>query len=178
MIDLDESPSNAPAANGRTAAQNDLASVLGLGSTDASSPSAGPLAKSQKSTIDDILGLFDTTPAVTQASSPALSLSPQPQAQIPSSSLFDSMSLAAPTPIPSSAPRLTAYTAYDKHNLKITLTPQVSPTKAGLVNILARFQLTGSTPANNLNFQAAVPKVCMPFAVCYRLRLGRRNNCT
>ncbi|KAF8518046.1 gamma-adaptin [Hysterangium stoloniferum] len=160
MIDLDDSPSNAATTNGRNSVQSDLASMLGLGPTDASSPSVGPSGKSQKSTIDDILGLFDSTPTVAPAGGPpASSLSPQPQSQISSSSLFDSAPLNTPAPpVPSAVPRLTAYTAYDKHGLKITLTPQASSTKAGLVNILARFQLTGSAPANNLNFQAAVPK--------------------
>ena len=57
-------------------------------------------------------------------------------------------------------PRLTAYPAYDKNELRISLTPQTSAQKPGVVNILARFQVTGSTPATGINFQAAVPKVC------------------
>jgi AP-1 complex subunit gamma-1 len=43
--------------------------------------------------------------------------------------------------------------------LKITLTPQTSAARPGLVNILARFQVSGANPANGVNFQAAVPKV-------------------
>lgn len=57
------------------------------------------------------------------------------------------------------APRLTAYPAYDKNELRISLTPQTSALRPGVVNILARFQVIGNTPATALNFQAAVPKV-------------------
>jgi hypothetical protein len=41
----------------------------------------------------------------------------------------------------------------------ISLTPQRSATQPGVVDILARFQVKGSTAANSLNFQVAVPKV-------------------
>jgi hypothetical protein len=43
--------------------------------------------------------------------------------------------------------------------LKVTLTPQTSAARPGVVNILARFQVSGTNPAIALNFQAAVPKV-------------------
>lgn len=78
-----------------------------------------------------------------------------------------------PTPIPQSAfslpqtqptpqqqqQRLTAYTAYEKNELKVTLTPQTNPNKPGIVNVLARFQVTGQNMASGLSFQVAVPKV-------------------
>lgn len=62
-----------------------------------------------------------------------------------------------PQPAQPAQPRLTAYPAYDKNELRIMLTPQVP--KPGVVNILARFQVSGSTAVTGLNFQAAVPKV-------------------
>jgi len=42
--------------------------------------------------------------------------------------------------------------------MKITLTPQVSAAKPGVVNILARFQVSGGNAATAMNFQAAVPR--------------------
>jgi len=54
--------------------------------------------------------------------------------------------------------RLTAYTAYEKNELKVTLTPQTSPNRPGIVNVLARFQVTGQNAAAGLSFQVAVPK--------------------
>jgi len=54
--------------------------------------------------------------------------------------------------------RLTAYTAYEKNELKVTLTPQTSPNRPGIVNVLARFQVTGQNAATGLSFQVAVPK--------------------
>ena len=69
-------------------------------------------------------------------------------------------------------PRQTSYTAYEKNELKITLTPQVSAAKPGVINILARFQVTGDITANGVTFQAAVPKVktlllwLLPLLIC------------
>ena len=60
--------------------------------------------------------------------------------------------------------RLTAYTAYEKNELKVTLTPQTSPNKPGIVNVLARFQVTGQNVVAGLSFQVAVPKVCFFFS--------------
>jgi len=84
-----------------------------------------------------------------------------------------------PTPVPQSAfslpqiqsppqqhqqqQRLTAYTAYEKNELKVTLTPQTSPNKPGIINVLARFQVTGQNVVAGLSFQVAVPKVRLVF---------------
>ena len=88
-----------------------------------------------------------------------------------------------PTPIPQSAfslpqtqnplqqqqqQRLTAYNAYEKNELKVTLTPQINPNRPGIVNILARFQVTGQNVATGLSFQVAVPKVCFVFSQAFR----------
>jgi len=146
-----------PAApvNGHAPVQNNqdlLAEIFG----SSSAPAAPSPAQSQKSTVQDILGLFD---------SPAASTSTPVQAQaqpLPVSngagSAFSLPQTHTPPPPPQLAaqPRLTAYPAYDKNELRIMLTPQVP--KPGVVNILARFQMAGNTPATGLNFQAAVPK--------------------
>jgi len=54
--------------------------------------------------------------------------------------------------------RLTVYTAYEKNELKVTLTPQTSPNRPGIISVLARFQVTGLNAASGLSFQVAVPK--------------------
>ncbi|KAG1816239.1 adaptin N terminal region-domain-containing protein [Suillus variegatus] len=123
--------------------------------THGRTPSVSP--QPQKSSVQDILGLFDSSPSPASpapAPSPATSafatFSPQSQSQAP------------PRPSPQQqhppASRLTSYTAYDKQELKITLTPQTSAARPGVVNIMARFQVSGSNAATGLNFQAAVPK--------------------
>jgi AP-1 complex subunit gamma-1 len=54
-------------------------------------------------------------------------------------------------------PQLQSYPAYEKNGLKITLTPKISPTQPGVVQILARF--TATEGIQGVNFQVAVPKV-------------------
>jgi AP-1 complex subunit gamma-1 len=62
------------------------------------------------------------------------------------------------------APRsvLQQYTAYEKNGLKITLTPKTNPSQPGMVQILVRFTSSASDTLENVNFQAAVPKVRHP----------------
>ncbi|KAI0704275.1 Adaptor protein complex AP-1 gamma subunit [Cytidiella melzeri] len=136
--------------------QDLLAEIFGSTSQTSAAPlSAASPPPSQKSTVDDILGLFgNSAPA---APSPASTLSASPVAQPMASSAFSLPQTQRPPPQPAQ-PRLTAYPAYDKNELRISLTPQTNPQKPGVVNILARFQVTGSTPATGLSFQAAVPK--------------------
>ena len=132
-----------------------LAEIFG-GSTATSSPATPtPASQPQKSTANDILSLFD---------SPAPSAPPQAaRTTTTTSSLFDlasSVTPSAPPPKPTAAaPKLPSYTAYDKNDLVISLTPQRSTTQPGVVDILARFQVKGNAVATNLNFQVAVPKV-------------------
>lgn len=143
-----------PATNGAAAAapvqsnHDLLAEIFGSSSTE-SAPASVPAAAAPKNTVNDILGLFDS-PAPAAQSAPAASPSAfaLPQTQTP-----------PPSQAQPAAPRLTSYPAYDKNELKISLTPQTSAQRPGVVNILARFQVTGSTLATGLNFQAAVPKV-------------------
>ena len=159
----DDIPTAAP-TNGAPAAnplsnQDLLAEIFGSSSAP-SAASPGPGAASppqkQKSTVDDILGLFDQTPSASVATSPP----PPAAAPAPAASAFALPQTQQPAPQQAAVPKLTAYPAYDKNELRISLTPQTSPQRPGVVNILARFQVTGSTPASGINFQAAVPKVC------------------
>ncbi|KXN86591.1 AP-1 complex subunit gamma-1, partial [Leucoagaricus sp. SymC.cos] len=123
--------------------------------------------------VDDILGLFGSTNTSSPApSSLATTSSPSAAAPNPMSSLFSnspstyapSPTQSPPAPAPAPAPtapaasRLTAYTAYDKNDLKITLTPQTSAARPGIIMILAKFSVQGSLGASAINFQAAVPK--------------------
>ncbi|KAH8116299.1 Adaptor protein complex AP-1 gamma subunit [Phellopilus nigrolimitatus] len=130
--------------------QDLLASIFGAGPSTPSPAPATPAAP-QKSAVSDIVGLFGSPPA---SSSPSPTTAPGP------ASLFTPalQSQTPPQPSAPSVPRLQAYPAYDKNELRITLTPQVSPQRAGIVNILARFQVAGSNPVTSINFQAAVPK--------------------
>ena len=121
--------------------------------TNAATPTSAS-SQPQKTTAADILGLFD---------SPTSSASPQAQHAPPTTatSLFDlstPVTPAAPPPKPA-APSLSSYTAYNKNDVVISLTPQRSTAQPGVVDILARFQVKGSTAAIGLNFQVAVPKV-------------------
>lgn len=152
-----------PVVNGQATHNNQdlLAEIFGS-SPAAPSPTPGRTpsisSQPQKSSVQDILGLFDSSPSPSPASpAPAPStaafatFSPQPQSQAPPR--------ASPQQQHPPAPRLTSYTAYEKQELKITLTPQTSAARPGVVNIMARFQVSGSNTATGLNFQAAVPKV-------------------
>ena len=144
-----------------------LLEIFGDSSVSAAPSSARPPLTAQKSTVDDILGLFGST-SIVPASAPASSAPPSSYLSTPtetstfSQSQPQQRSQSPPrSAIPPTAtqPRLPTYTAYEKNDLKITLTPQSSPTKPGVVMILARFQVSGAIEATGLNFQAAVPKV-------------------
>ncbi|KAL1941179.1 hypothetical protein VTO73DRAFT_7391 [Trametes versicolor] len=157
----DDIPS-APATNGQAAApatQDLLAEIFGNSGSSAPAASGSPApAPAQRNIAQDILGLFDS-PSTTAAAPAA---APSYNAH---SSLFGTTPAApsppvpqATSPPPAQAPAATGYVAYDKNELKVTLTPQTSPTRPGLVRVLAQFVATGANPLSGLNFQAAVPK--------------------
>jgi AP-1 complex subunit gamma-1 len=81
-------------------------------------------------------------------------------------SLFGQTAAPAPAPTPVAAAQPPApqqaqgYTAYEKNGLQITLRPQVSAARPGVVLVTARFDATGVAAVTGINFQAAVPKVC------------------
>lgn len=162
--DMATTPTAATSGHAAAPVQNNqdlLAEIFGSSAPSVGAPAntTSPPPSQQKSTMDDILGLFNATPsngapsAAPPASIPAtpatapMSAFSLPQAQAP-----------APGPPVSSAPKLTSYTAYEKNGLKITLTPQTSAAAPGTVMILARFQVTGASAATGISFQAAVPK--------------------
>ncbi|KAH9039323.1 Adaptor protein complex AP-1 gamma subunit [Lactarius pseudohatsudake] len=136
-----------------------LAEIFG-GSSVTSPTAATSASQPQRTTASDILSLFD---------SPAPSAPAQAASSLPSS-LFDLTSTVAPAPAPAPAPaaaaspprpaasKLQSYNAYNKNDLVISLTPQRSATQTGVVEILARFQVTGSSTVTSINFQVAVPK--------------------
>ncbi|KAI0091676.1 gamma-adaptin [Irpex rosettiformis] len=145
--------------NGAAAAlqnnQDLLAEIFGSSASTSSVPAVTDPQTSKKSTVDDILGLFgNSAPAAAASPPPAVA---SPVVQTSASSAFALPQTQSPPPQPAHL-KLTAYPAYDKNELRISLTPQTNPQRPGVVNILARFQMTGSTPATGLTFQAAVPK--------------------
>ena len=159
--DLTTPSENAASVPGGQKTNEDLLAEIFGGSSATSSGAPTSASQPQRTTASDILSLFDS-PAPTQAASPAVS------------SLFDLTSPVTPTPTPASvsapapaaapppkpaAPKLQSYNAYSKNDLVISLTPQRSATQKGVVDILARFQVTGSSTASGINFQVAVPKV-------------------
>ncbi|EIW79282.1 gamma-adaptin [Coniophora puteana RWD-64-598 SS2] len=151
-----------PAVNGQGTqnSQDLLAEIFGSSAPSTSSPTSAVPSQPQKASVNDILGLFD------QGSSPSPSVtSPTSAPSNDISSLFGGApSQPAPQPprtqsqqqLPAS--QQTTYTAYDKDELKITLTPQTSAQRPGVVNIMARFQVLGSDVATGVNFQVAVPQ--------------------
>ncbi|KAI6010702.1 adaptin N terminal region-domain-containing protein [Pisolithus orientalis] len=113
---------------------------------------------SHKTAVQDILGLFDSPKPSTPSSAAVPSSTPQSAFSLLQTQV---QPVSSPQPVSvqsSGAPRLTSYPAYEKNELKITLTPQTSAARPGIVNIMARFQVTGSNTATGVNFQAAVPK--------------------
>ncbi|KAL5492269.1 APL4 [Sanghuangporus weigelae] len=164
-VDLlgDDTSTTSPAISMQTPvvknSQDLLAEIFGSSPSAPSQSTSSPALpkQPQKSSVNDILGLFDSSPAPASAASPP---APVQSPAIASDLLFGSVPQTPPAPQPAApaVPRLQSYTAYDRNGLKITLTPQVSPQRPGMVNILARFQVSGSSPVTGINFQAAVPK--------------------
>jgi AP-1 complex subunit gamma-1 len=108
--------------------------------------------------INDILGLFDTSSSTPAAAPPAASPF-DVLGGAPAPTLFASTSTSPPAPRVAPAQKSPGYVAYNKNSLKITLHPQVSAQRPGVVLITARFEVSGMQPAEGVNFQAAVPKV-------------------
>ncbi|KAK0238694.1 adaptin N terminal region-domain-containing protein [Armillaria nabsnona] len=160
---LGDEPVTSVNGSSTSSAPNDqqlIAEIFGSsGGSSTPSTSASPQPTSQRTTIDDILGLFGPGNGTTTSTPAVPSISPS---LVSTPSLFDSPASPPPqAPVPHPQPaasHLTSYTAYDRNELKITLTPQTSPTRPGVVLILARFQVTGGNAVTGLTFQAAVPK--------------------
>ncbi|KDQ06848.1 hypothetical protein BOTBODRAFT_192787 [Botryobasidium botryosum FD-172 SS1] len=151
----DEVPASGPAPPSNATVQNTqalLMDIFGGDSQTAASPSS-PQPSAQRS-VQDIMGLYGNNAAA----------SPTIASPIGSggASLFSGLAIqtqpTTPAPAPPARQPAPGYVAYDNNELRVALTPQTSPTKPGLVNIIARFQVTGSESASNINFQAAVPR--------------------
>ncbi|ODN79774.1 hypothetical protein L202_03685 [Cryptococcus amylolentus CBS 6039] len=166
IVDLigDESAPNTAgvAVSSGPSTQDLLADIFGS-SSEMASPGATATGQAPKSAANDIMSLFDTSaaspPATVAASSGGGSLfdlvSPSSTPAPPSAPS------PAPAPVTSAAPaksQLQSYPAYDKNALKITLTPRVSPTQPGVVQVLAKFTASGGEVIENVNLQVAVPK--------------------
>jgi AP-1 complex subunit gamma-1 len=154
LLDLSDDPV-APPINGQDSAtqntQSLLADIFG-GSTSTTNTAQ----QAHKSAVDDILSLFGSSPTTTPSSSTS---TPAPAATSPLDLLGGMTPQTAPPQSQPAKPSAPSYAAYDKNGLKISFTPQVSAAKPGMVNVVVKFSVTGSEPATNLNFQAAVPKV-------------------
>ncbi|KAG8958949.1 clathrin associated protein complex large subunit [Tulasnella sp. 419] len=166
LVDLiSDAPPPANAVAGSTLQDNQslLEGIFGSSSETAAAASPNP-ATSQAQTVNDILGLFGSGPSVNGASPAPSAPSYASPISTTSNPLLDLVGATSspvapqPQPVPTARPPATAYTAYDKNDLKVTLTPQVSAARPGVVNILAKFTSSGSEAVSNVNFQAAVPK--------------------
>ena len=143
-----------------------LADIFGIGgSSTAITPKPTP-----SKPVDDIMSLFGnngSTSARSGLPDNHLPTSPAVQSQQMSGNVriadhATEKSVSRDTSMPASAaPRsgLQQYTAYEKNGLKITLTPKINPSQPGMVQILVRFTSSASDTLENVNFQAAVPKV-------------------
>ncbi|KAM5533832.1 hypothetical protein V8D89_012495 [Ganoderma adspersum] len=155
---LGDEISSAPTPNGAPAVpatQDLLAEIFGSSATSPPTSTGSPApAAPQRNVAQDILGLFDSPAAPSPAPSPPQQAAPAQSMQ----SIFGATAVVpqAASPPPAAAP--SGYTAYDKNEVRITLTPQTSATRPGLVRIIANFQATGANIVSELNFQAAVPK--------------------
>lgn len=162
-ISTTAAPSNGIAAPLAGANEDLLSQIFGGTPTNTGPAPSAPVTK-QKA-IDDILGLFGPSGGATAQSAPAPAAAPS------MASLFGQTPAPAPTPTPATAAQSPApqqqaqgYIAYDKNGLKISLRPQVSAARPGVVLVTARFDVTGAAPVAGINFQAAVPKACLAFS--------------
>ncbi|KAG8891356.1 clathrin associated protein complex large subunit, partial [Tulasnella sp. 417] len=160
LLDLDSDLAQNGAANvvPQAAKQNTqdlLADIFGSSSEPSAPAAPSQPAAPAKSSVNDILGLFDSAPAAPSITSPTSQptstftspiatgnplfaalgdLAPQPQQQ-------PQPQAVAQQPAPQQArPPAQSYIAYEGHELKVSLTPAVSPARPGVVNIMARFQ--------------------------------------
>lgn len=140
-------PAPATSASPPPKPRNAIDDILGLFPNSTPTPSANPI----NTTVPALGGLGSGLTSLTYGGAPAVP-TPIPQ------SAFSLPQTQSPLQQSPQLQKLTAYTAYEKNGLKVTLTPQTSPNRPGVVNILARFQVTGPNAASGISFQVAVPK--------------------
>lgn len=104
-----------------------LADIFGTGSP---APEAAAGTQPEKSSVNDIMGLFGQQSQQSEQSAAEVANPTEP----------------------------TGYTAYDANGLLIILTPSVDTSKGNIINIKATFTCTGLVECENVSFQAAVPK--------------------
>lgn len=153
----DESSVVSPTGGAAAPVQNneELLSQI-FGGTNTTAPTTTNTAPGTGTqSINDILGLFGSTSPAAPATAPTL----DPLASLGSNSLFGNTTAPQAPPRAVPAPKAPGYVAYDKNQLKLTLNPQVSAQRPGVVLITARFEVSGGETAQGVNFQAAVPKV-------------------
>lgn len=161
--------------------QDLLADIFGSNddAPSSSSSASNGTAQAGKSANADIMSLFGgggtpaaAAPAPTQSSSGGLEgLFDMPSTSQPQTAQSAPPAQPAPTPPTSQAPQqqqsqVQGYPAYDKHGLKISITPRTSPNHPGVVQMLVRF--AASESVDNVNFQVAVPKVCCIFLASHQ----------
>lgn len=147
LLDLmgeESASSSAPIVN-QQSTRDLLADIFGAG--DESSQAAAP-APAGKSSVNDILGLFGSDPP-SSSSQPA---APQQQSQ------------------PPQPPTTKTFTAYEGNGLRITLAPAKDSKSPNVTNFLATFTATTAGGVQNINFQAAVPKVGSFCSVIHAIR--------
>ena len=154
----ESSPAAGPSptvAQGQTT-QDLLADIFGTNDEMPSAAAVSPTSTGQpaKSSMNDILGLFDST-SISTPTSPSPYSSPPPQTN-PMGDLFSAVSStpSAPSPPIPQAPH--EHEVYNAHGLRITLTGVRDSANPLVANILAKFSAT--VPAQGVSFQAAVPK--------------------
>ncbi|KAM0755858.1 AP-1 complex subunit gamma-1 [Meredithblackwellia eburnea MCA 4105] len=148
--------------------QDLLADIFGTNDempTASATPAAAAAAAPAKSSVNDILGLFDSTSISPQAAAPGYTSPPAARSPPPTSSsnpmgdLFSAVSstpsVATPPPQPAGPQEIEAY---NQKGLRITLTGVRDSTNPLVANILAKFTATAGSPASGVSFQAAVPK--------------------
>jgi AP-1 complex subunit gamma-1 len=147
-----------PGVGGSSQANEDLLSQIFGGGSTTSATNTAPSAPQEpgKQSINDILGLFNSTAPSATATTSSLATLSQSTPSLFSPSTEPSI---VPQQRPAAAQRPTGYVAYDKNSLKISLNPQVSAQRPGVVLVTASFEVTGTHEAQKVNFQAAVPKV-------------------
>lgn len=148
--------------------QDLLADIFGSSDDTATAVPAGA-AQQGRNANADIMSLFGgsstTAPAPTQVQGPTGGSGLE--------GLFDMPSTSAPVqqqqqqpqpPAQAQAPQQQGYPAYDKHGLRISITPRTSPNHPGVVQMMVRF--VASEVVENVNFQVAVPKVSITCGIC------------
>ncbi|KAH7102417.1 Adaptor protein complex AP-1 gamma subunit [Auriculariales sp. MPI-PUGE-AT-0066] len=138
---------NKPVGNTRTTQDQsliDMEEPTSPASTNGGAPAPGS-GQSKQQAINDIMGLFDSTP-----SHPPAASAPTPSAPLSGLGGLEDLlgGSAAPAPTPAPAPAAPA------HGLNIVFVPQVSLQHPGMIVVVTRFTASSGQSISALNFQA------------------------